>query len=52
LLAVDPESITATEVLRRVQANATAVARWRQTKTLIIDEISVMHGRMVDSIGL
>ena len=46
--AVDPLSITATEVLRRVQANAKAVARWRQTKTLIIDEISVMHGRMVD----
>ena len=31
--AVDPLSITATEVLRRVQANAKAVARWRQTKT-------------------
>ncbi len=46
--AVDPLSITATEVLRRVQANAKAVARWRETKTLIIDEISVMHGRMVD----
>ena len=48
---VDPLSITATEVLRRVQANAKAVARWRQTKTLIIDDISVMHGRMVDSMN-
>jgi hypothetical protein len=38
----------ATEVLRRAQANAKAVARWRQTRTLIIDEISVMHGRMAD----
>ena len=45
---VDPVTVSPTELTTRVLHNKKAVERWCNTKALIIDEISLLHGRMLD----
>jgi hypothetical protein len=45
---VDPVTVSPGELTTRVPHNKKAVERWCNAKTLIFDEISLLHGRMLD----